>query len=396
MNSVPIFINAANGLCSLGNDLQAIEQALFGPVQNYLTLCDAYSSASAPDALPMGLVQAELADVTPALENTRNNRLLAKAVAPLRPQIEALLAQYGAQRVAVIVGTSTSGISDGELAIETFLKDGALPGDYSYAKQEISAPARFLATHLGVQGPYWAVSSACTSGGKVMVSAARLLRSGMCDAVVVAGVDSLCRMTVGGFSALGVTSREHCKPFSRLRNGINIGEAAASFVMSREGGPWQLLGAGESSDAYHISAPEPEGSGAERAMRIALANAGISAEQVDYINFHGTATEQNDRMEGLASSRVFPQTTACGSTKALTGHTLGAAGALEALFCLLTLSRDDGRLPQHCWDGESDPALPELPGLATRQLPSAARIAMSNSFAFGGNNLSLIFVRGEQ
>jgi 3-oxoacyl-[acyl-carrier-protein] synthase-1 len=200
-------------------------------------------------------------------------------------------------------------------------------------------------------------------------------------------------MTVGGFSALGVTSTEHCRPFSRSRKGINIGEAGAAFIMSRDAGPWQLLGAGESSDAHHISAPEPEGRGAERAMLDALDSAGIQAEDVDYINFHGTATAQNDRMEALATSRVFQQTTACGSTKALTGHTLGAAGALEALFCLLTLERNDGQLPQHAWDGDIDDDLPDLPGLAVTCLGRPANIAMSNSFAFGGNNLSLIFAR---
>ncbi len=392
MNKDSIYLNALGVTCPLGNGVETVCKALFSemPQGGYLVNSEQYSPGR---SLPLGLVNDELAAVDIAFEDTRNNRLLSTAVQPLLTQIEEYKSRVGAQRIATIIGTSTSGIADGEVAIQRFKKDGELPQDYRYSMQEVFSPARYLAQHLGVTGPSWAVSSACTSGGKALVSAARLLRLGACDMVVAGGVDTLCAMTVAGFSALGVTTPQPCAPFSRQRQGINIGEAAAVFIMSRDPGNIRLQGSGETSDAYHISAPHPEGIGAEAAMRAALADAGLSAEQVDYLNFHGTATLQNDKMEAHAAHRVFGDRIACGSTKSLTGHTLGAAGALEAAFCWLCLQRDDGRLPTHAWAGEADPELPALPGLTTLKLKQQAKVAMSNSFAFGGNNLSLLLAR---
>lgn len=392
MNRDAIYLNALGVTCPLGNGVATVSQALFGelPQGSYLVTSEQYSPGR---SLPLGLVSEQLLAVDIAYEDTRNNRLLTTAVQPLLAQIDEYKSRVGAHRIATIIGTSTSGIADGEIAIQRFKKDGELPQNYCYSMQEVFSPARYLAHHLGVTGPSWAVSSACTSGGKALVSAARLLRLGVCDMVVAGGVDTLCAMTVAGFSALGVTTGQPCTPFSKRRQGINIGEAAAVFIMSREPGNIRLQGSGETSDAYHISAPHPEGIGAEAAMRAALADGGLSADQVDYLNFHGTATLQNDKMEAHAAYRVFGDRIACGSTKSLTGHTLGAAGALEAAFCWLCLRRDDGQLPTHAWDGDADPELPALPGLTTRKLKKQAKVAMSNSFAFGGNNLSLLLAR---
>ncbi len=392
MNKNAIYLNAVGVTCPLGNGVANVSQALFSamPATGYFCSSDQYSPGR---PLPLGMVRDTLAAVDVAHEDTRNNRLLTTAVQPLLAQIEEYKSRYGAQRIATIIGTSTSGISDGEIAIQHFKNAGELPQDYRYAMQEIYSPARYLARHLGVTGPSWAVSSACTSGGKALVSAARLLRLGVCDMVVAGGVDTLCAMTVAGFAALGVTTSQPCAPFSKQRQGINIGEAAAVFIMSRESADIRLQGSGETSDAYHISAPHPQGFGAEAAMRAALDASGLNAAQVDYLNFHGTATLQNDKMEAHAAHRVFGERIACGSTKSLTGHTLGAAGALEAAFCWLCLQRDDGRLPTHAWNGDADPELPALPGLATVQLQQRAKVAMSNSFAFGGNNLALLLAR---
>ncbi len=392
MNRDAIYLNALGVTCPLGNGVETVSKALFNamPPSGYFRNSEQYSPGR---SLPLGMVTDQLTAVDIAFEDTRNNRLLTTAVQPLLAQIGDFKSRYGAHRIATIIGTSTSGIADGEVAIQHFKKNGELPRDYRYAMQEIVSPARYLAQHLGVTGPSWAVSSACTSGGKALVSAARLLRLGVCDMVVAGGVDTLCAMTVAGFSALGVTTSQPCTPFSKQRQGINIGEAAAVFIMSREPADIRLQGSGETSDAYHISAPQPEGIGAEAAMRAALNDASLTAEQVDYLNFHGTATLQNDKMEAHAAHRVFGEQIACGSTKSLTGHTLGAAGALEAAFCWLCLQRDDGRLPTHAWNGDADPALPALPGLATVQLKQRVKVAMSNSFAFGGNNLSLLLAR---
>jgi len=227
--------------------------------------------------------------------------------------------------------------------------------------------------------------------------------------VLCGGVDSLCQLTLNGFSALEAVAAERCNPFSRNRDGITIGEGAALFLMTKEPltrepltneqAPIALLGAGANSDAYHISAPEPEGRGARQAMQAALADAGLGAEQIDYLNLHGTATAHNDAMESQAVAAVFPAGVPCSSTKPLTGHCLGAAGALEAAFCWLSLSEfnRDRLLPPHLWDGQADPALPRLhllaPGSPAELAPARTerpRRMMSNSFAFGGNNISLI------
>ncbi len=344
--------------------------------------------------LPLGRVTANLPAVPVADEDTRNNRLLAQAVRPLRAEIDELRERFGSHRIGILTGTSTSGIAEGEAAL---IRDGdqlSLAPGYDYRSQELAAPSRFLSRWLALDGPAWSLSSACTSGGKALASAARLLSLDVCDAVIAGGVDSLCRMTVAGFSALTVTADGPCNPFSRNRQGINIGEGAAVFLVTRETGPVQLSAWGETSDAHHISSPDPEGRGAAEAMRQALHAAAMSAADIDYINLHGTGTGQNDLMESLAVNRVFGDDVPCSSTKPLTGHTLGAAGALEALFCWLALQRDDGRLPPHIWDGVTDPELAPLGGLGRLAADGRPRHIMSNSFAFGGNNLALILSRG--
>lgn len=394
------YLNKAAINCALGSNLTQFAENLFKAEQlsSFFTNTDQYS----PDrVLPLGLVQSPLADVTVEGENSRNNRLLASTISPLLSDIDALKARYGSHRIGIVLGTSTSGISDGEAAV-SILENGdqdasiAIDPNYDYQTQEFSAPVRFLSKWLGISGPAWVVSTACTSGSKALASAARLLELGVCDAVIAGGVDSLCKMTVAGFSSLMVTSEQRCNPFSVNRNGINIGEASAVFLVSKTPSDIRIAGIGETSDAYHISSPEPEGKGAKAAMLAAIKQAGIKPDDVDYLNLHGTATEHNDLMEARAVDQVFAahnHTIACGSTKALTGHTLAAAGAVEALICSLSLQRSDGLLPPQIWDEQLDPALPRLAGLGKRQLDNPAKYALSNSFAFGGNNVSLLLAR---
>lgn len=391
-NKSPVYLNHASVNCALGDDLASVETNLFDAPekQEFLTTTELYSPGQ---LLPLGLVRGDLATVAIADADSRNNRLLSSATTPLLAEIERLKSRYGTARIGIVIGTSTSGIAEGEAAVRWQNDHLSLIPGYRYTTQEFSAPTRFLARWLGVSGPAWVVSSACTSGGKALTCAARLLRLGVCDAVVAGGVDTLCRMTVAGFSALQVTSARRCNPFSVNRDGINIGEGAAMFILSRQEGPVRLAGWGETSDAHHISSPDPEGKGAEAAMAQALAMENLAAERVDYVNLHGTGTQQNDHMEGLVAARVFGRKPACGSTKPLTGHTLAAAGAIEALFCWLLLQRSDGKLPQHRWDGVPDPVFASLGGLGRTALASPARYAMSNSFAFGGNNLALLLAR---
>lgn len=379
------YIQQVSAICALGANINAIETQLFSTTQSPLQLTDTYSPGR---PLTLGIV----ADLS-AHADTRNNSLLAAALEPLRAQVEQLKSRFGAERIGVILGSSTSGIAEGEAAVTSHMETGSFPPTFHYEQQEMSAPSTYVAHQLQVKGPSWTISTACTSGAKAIASGARLLALGVCDAVIVGGADSLCRLTVEGFMTLSATSEKLCNPFSLNRSGINIGEAAALMILTREAGPVRLAGAGETSDAYHISAPEPEGRGAAAAMSAALKNAGLTPDAIGYLNLHGTATEQNDRMESLAVERVLGADVPCSSTKPLTGHTLGAAGALEAAFCYLTLMRTDGKLPRALWDGIRDPQLATLNGLGADSTQHPPRYAMSNSFAFGGNNISLILER---
>lgn len=398
---MPGYLNALGLICALGEGKQAVADALFAGDSGGMRAQDGWVSGR---SLTVGAVSAELPPLPNGMQASfsRNNQLLLAAALQIEAQIRAAIAQYGAARVGVVLGTSTSGIHEASQGIARFVDDGALPADYCYAQQEIAAPAIFLAEWLGLSGPAYCLSTACTSSARALLSAQRLLQQGVCDAVLCGGVDSLCRLTLNGFTALEAVAAERCNPFSLNRRGINIGEAAALFVMTRAPlsqaaagaePPIALLGGGASSDAHHISAPHPEGLGAQQAMRKALAAAGVAAEEIDYLNLHGTATQHNDAMESLAMQAVFPHGVPCSSTKPLSGHTLGAAGALEAAFCWLTLSayNRDQRLPPHLWDGQADPQLPRLQLVEVHA--AAARRPhrlMSNSFAFGGSNLSLI------
>jgi 3-oxoacyl-[acyl-carrier-protein] synthase-1 len=238
------------------------------------------------------------------------------------------------------------------------------------------------------------VSTACTSSAKAVISAQRLLRANLCDAVIAGGVDTLCELTVQGFASLESTSLVRSNPMSVNRCGINVGEGAAVFLMSRDEAQVSLAGAGESSDAHHVSAPDPQGAGAEAALRAALADAGLGAQSIDYVNLHATATPKNDAMEAQVMARVFAHGVATSGTKPYTGHLLGAAGATELGFAWLALDESNARpridLPRHLWDGKADPALPRLDLVEDKRRLAGPSHVMSNSFAFGGSNASLI------
>lgn len=389
-----IYLNRLGLVCALGAGTDEVRAALFAEAP----------SGVAPVAgllpgrtLHLGAVTAPLADLAglPHAQRSRNNALLLTALAQIRPAVDAAIARHGAARVGVVLGTSTSGIGESERAVAALQRDGALDADFHVGQQEMGSPALMLAEYLGLAGPAIVLSTACSSSAKALASAARLLRAGLCDAVIAGGADSLCAFTVAGFSALESVSAERCNPMSANRHGINIGEGAALFLVGTEPGPVRLAGWGESSDAHHISAPAPDGRGALAAMRAALERAGVAPAAVGYLNLHGTATPQNDAMESLAVRELFGEALPASSTKPLTGHTLGAAGALEAALCWLALTDNPaGRLPPHWWDGAADPALPALnlvrPGQA---LGRPLDYVLSNSFAFGGSNAALLLER---
>lgn len=339
-------------------------------------------------ALPAGLTRWDC----------RNNRMMAVAIEEIRCDLERAIARYGRHRIAVILGTSTSGIAEGEAAYALRLRSGQWPEAFDYAQQELGGLSEFAQLYLGLTGPAYTIATACSSSAKVFAVARRLIRAGLVDAAIVGGADSLCRMTPSGFSALGAVSAAPANPFSRNRDGITIGEAAAVFLLEKEPGEILFMGIGESSDAHHISAPDPAGLGAESAMRAALLDARCEADEITYVNLHGTATPLNDSMEGRAVHQIFGSHTPCSSTKAMTGHTLGAAGACEAAFLWLTLSQHynpERLLPPHLWDGARDEELAPLhltdPGDTYSE---DKRVAMlSNSFAFGGSNVTLVLGR---
>ncbi|MCW7536443.1 beta-ketoacyl-[acyl-carrier-protein] synthase family protein [Aquabacterium sp. A7-Y] len=321
----------------------------------------------------------------------RNNRLawLALQQDGFADAARAARERWGAARVAVLLGTSTSGILQTELAYRRRDAAGALPADFRYPEtHNSSSVAAFVAEALGLSGPAMVVSTACSSSAKVFASAARLIEAGWADAAVVGGVDSLCLTTLYGFNSLELFSPEICRPWDAKRRGLSLGEAGAYALLEREAAApeaW-LLGSGESSDGHHMSSPHPEGAGAVAAMRQALDEAGLAPGQIDYINLHGTATPGNDAAEDRAVREVFGVDTPCSSTKGATGHTLGAAGAVEAALCVIALQQ--GLMPGGLHLDERDPALQA--NYLGRNRHAPLHTVLSNSFGFGGSNASLV------
>lgn len=389
-----LYLNHLGMICAIGGTPGEIARRLFAgdsgvsPTENY----------SPGRMLPLGCVSTELpsAEELPLHQRSRNNQLALAALAGIREEVDVAIERFGSDRIGIVIGTSTSGIAESETAVREHARAGKLPQNFHYGRQELGSPAAMLAAELGISGPAYVHSSACASSAKAMASAARLIRMGVCDAVITGGVDSLCAFTVAGFAALESVSAARCNPLSGNRNGINIGEGAALFLMSSEPALVTLRGWGESSDGHHISAPDPSGKGARLAIEAALSRAGVSPRQIDYVNLHGTATAQNDAMESRVIAELFGCDTPVSSTKPFTGHALGAAGAIEAGLCWLAMQDDnqDGKLPPHLWDESQDPSLPLLNAVQIgSRIDRPLRLALSNSFAFGGANAALVLGR---
>jgi len=321
----------------------------------------------------------------------RNNRLAAVGLGQdgFKESVSKAKAKYGAQRIAVLLGTSTSGILRTELAYRQRDAQGNLPRDLHYrCAQNLYSMTDFVRRVLALEGPAMTISTACSSSAKVFASAARYIEAGIIDAAVVGGVDSLCLTTMHGFTALQLVSDEPCRPFDAARKGMSIGEAAGFALVEKIGASSiALLGYGESSDAYHMSTPHPDGEGALGAMQQALTRAGLEPGEIDYVNAHGTATPANDRAEDRALVRLFGKRVPVSSTKGFTGHTLGAAGIVEAIVCFLAL--EHGLLPATVNSSAIEPGLESMVLLENRAAP--VRRALSNSFGFGGSNCSLVF-----
>ena len=323
----------------------------------------------------------------------RNNRLAWRGLTTdgFREAALAARERYGAARVAVVMGTSTSSIGASEEAYTRLTPDGLYPEDLR--RPIIHTPhsiGDFVQHALGLTGISVTVATACSSSAKVFAQAERLIRSGLADAAVVGGVDTLCGSVLFGFNSLELVSPEPCRPFDVARRGINLGEAAGFALLERKAdrGAW-LIGYGESSDAHHMSTPHPEGVGARAAVAAALDRAGIEPGAIDYINLHGTASLKNDEVEAMVVREVFPETTIASSTKGWTGHTLGAAGIVEAAISLLAL--EHGLMPGTLNAQTLDPACG--PQVRRDNAQGDCRRALSFSFGFGGSNCVLAFAR---
>jgi 3-oxoacyl-[acyl-carrier-protein] synthase-1 len=376
--------------CALGNSKEEVAKNLFdfnfkGKSEEF-KLVDGQTS-------PRFIVSGDLPKIPNHLKqyDSRNNRLILMSLLEIKKSIDLVLAKVGKSRLGVIIGTSTSGIAEGIDALKAS-SGNKLPANFNYQLQEIGSPSAFIEAYLGLESITYTISTACSSSARSFIEAKSMMDAGICDAVIVGGSDSLNELTLNGFHCLEALSLQQTNPMSKNRNGINIGEGAAIFLLTKDKSELEYLGGGSSSDAHHISSPDPSGAGAKAAMEMALRQASIKSSGVDYINLHGTGTPKNDEMEAIAVAETFIHAPFVSSTKPLIGHCLGAAGGLEIAFCALTLSTElnpDGVIPAHHWDGEVDPNLStlNLTGVVKGSYP---KVCMSNSYAFGGNNASII------
>jgi 3-oxoacyl-[acyl-carrier-protein] synthase-1 len=383
----PVAITALSLCNAMGMTTAEVDAALMAG-RSGLGPCPAWLGLAMPATV--GAVAGPLEPLPASLRayDTRLTRIAAVALAELQGPLARARAKWGADRIAVLLGTSTGGIGESEVAFAHHRAHGRLPEGYSVeTSHALDASLPVVQALAEVRGPAYVLSTACSSSARVFAAAQRLIHLGVCDAALVGGVDSLCQLTIRGFAGLEVLSAAPCRPFSAVRAGINIGEGAALCLLERDGeGPARLLAVGESSDAHHMTSPHPEGLGARLAMARALAGAGLEPGGVDHVNAHGTGTRQNDSAEGTAIAALFGPAMAVVATKGYTGHQLGAAGATEVAFTVLAIQH--GALPASVG---ADPVDPEIPvRVVTARTPMPTRAALSNSFAFGGSNVSVL------
>jgi 3-oxoacyl-[acyl-carrier-protein] synthase-1 len=343
------------------------------------------------------IVDDHLPKVSPSLQeySTRNARIALAALDHpedgLRDAVKRAIDRYGAHRVGIILGTSTSGIYETENFYNDLEEQGVTVSFHLTRQHLWVATARFLKSELGLEGPCYAISTACSSSSKALASSQRLITAGVCDAVLTGGVDSLCRMTMYGFKSLEIMSEQPCKPLDATRNGISLGEGAGLLLVEKPDDVFSdcvhLLGCGESSDAHHMTAPHPQGKGAIIAMRAALTQAGIAEQQIDYVNLHATGTVLNDSAEMRAVEQVFGTNTHCGGTKGLIGHTLGAAGGIETIITWLALK--NRFRPGTCNLKQVDPSF-HCAVVRDSETDVPVAFTMNNNFGFGGNNTAVV------
>ena len=375
-----VYINAYSAVANTGDNISCMFQNMIKEDTDFLAPDDSVVKGS---SFYLGRIKTELPEIKDEKYNLRCNRILLYCVEQIKDKIDAAVARYGNDRVGIVIGTTNSGVDEYELS-----------GDIDHS--QIGNPAGFLHKFLGLNGYYSGVSTACTSGIKAFSTAKKLLDNNVCDAVIAGAADALCKMPVFGFYSLEVLSDKPSIPFSKNRNGINIGEGAGVFLLEKEPDSKSsvlLCAIGETSDAYHCATPDPEGVQAAKAIEIALSECGLKSEDISYINLHGTGTISNDLMEANAVYKVFKNSVPVSSTKSQTGHCLGASAAVEAALCCAMLDdavNRDGYLLPHKFDGEYDDKLPQLSLVKYGQKSGKIKYVMNNSFGFGGSNAVMI------
>ena len=390
----PLYVNDFGLHCIWGGDKENVFEKLTRGERGIFTMHDV-----AGVMRPAATIEP---DMLPRVENAefdnRVNRLSRAALDQMDDTVRHAVEKFGPDRVGIFIGSCDNGSESSLAALKCFKETGKFPDGYKLEYQCAEFPARYIAERFGITGMCQVHSTACASSASAFVSARNNIYAGTCDAAIVGGVDIASLSVILGFASLEAMSDRPTNPFSANRSGLTLGDAAAYFVVTRESCPdlcrhgyegLKVLGFGESADADHITAPRADGEGAYLAMSAALADAGLDASDIGYINLHGTGTKLNDAMESRAVNRIFGENVPASSTKAITGHTLGAAGALEAAFCCLALTHD-GALPAHLYDGVMDPELPALNLVKPGKTVPGLRYCISNSFAFGGCNVSLV------
>ena len=386
-----IYINDLTSVSSLGTNELTIVDSLSHTDRCYLTYRD--DLLNEHKGSYFGQIKAKLPRLDEYHEHkSRNSAVLAFLADSIKDSINELKQKYSKDRIAIILGTSTSGLDETENELKKFMQTGVPSRDFYYKSQEFGDPSMFLADYLEIDGPAYTISTACSSSARALICGKRMLESGLVDAVIAGGADTLCKVPINGFNSMGVLSQERCLPFNKNRAGINIGEGGGLMILSKEKASLELLGVGESSDAYHVSSPDPSGAGAISAMEMALNDASLTTDDIGYVNLHGTATKLNDAMESKAMASLFKGKVPCSSTKYMTGHTLGAAGIVEAAILCYLLKHDLDLPVQDFSHDEIDDTLDEC-GLIKEKIKAKKKVMMSNSFAFGGNNASIIIAK---
>lgn len=379
-----IFINAYSSISNLGRNIEEMFANALKKDADFLTIDENIIKGT---PFYFGKIKTPLKPISDEKYALRCNSILLNCLEQIEPEVQNAIKTCGKDRIGVVIGTTNSGVDE-------FEKSGDI--DHS----QIGNPAGFLHKYLGLSGYYSGVSTACTSGIKAFSTAQKLLENNVCDAVIAGACDALCKMPVFGFHSLEVLSGSPSIPFSKNRNGINIGEGGALFLLEKAKKPHsiKLCATGETSDAYHCATPDPDGIQASKAIEIALKNAKLAPEQIDYINLHGTGTQSNDLMEANAVFRVFGASVAASSTKSLTGHCLGASAGVESALCcaMLDLRINKGKnLLPHRFDGVYDDSLPEISLVKYGQKSKRLDYILCNAFGFGGSNAVAIFGRIE-